>query len=234
MPTLAELMPLERLRAQACDPQPAPPKKKVVPPQLAKKPPVSVQKNGAQKPAFGQPQKPAFGQPQQKPAFGQPQQRPGMGNMQPQNPNDPLQLDQIGQLADQIQLAVARLERIKQFAMPNQDQQLGAAKVLLRLAHTKHVTGDQESVPRHLANASTIMNRIQTKTLGLPQATTPAKLKKRNQGRDMREQVRQGKQQQDLQKKLTPNESGGAGPQTPAWQKRRTAPGAANKVVNQR
>lgn len=232
MPTLAELMPLERLKARASDPMPAPPKKKVVPPQLKTRPPQFVRNNStAQKPAFGQPQKPAFGQPQQQQKPWQ-QQRPGSGNMQPQNLGDPLQLDQIGQLADQIKLAVARLARIQQFALPGQDEQIGAAKTLLRIAHTKHVTGDQESVPRHLQNASTVMNRIQTKTLGLPEATTPAKLKKRNQGRDMREQVRQGQQQQQLHKKLTPPEEGADGAQTPAWQKRRA--GDASKKGKQK
>lgn len=233
MPTLSELFPLEQLRAQACDPpvkksrmdklrerrnpeaspqaqpafQPQPQQPQPVaqqPPQPQFRPPMPAQQP---RPAMP-PQKPAFGQPQQ------PQQRPGQQpprpGMQESMGGDP------GQLLDQIKLAVARLERIKQFASAGQDDNIGAAKTVLRLAHTAHVTGNYDAVPRHLNNASLVMNRIHTRTLGLPPPTTPSKLKKRDQTRDVRDQFRQAKTKQDIDTKLNPKPKPGFPAKKPA------------------
>lgn len=231
MPTMAELFPLEQLKAQFGNQPAMQPKKKNAAPKANPFKKAFGNKTFQPKPTFGQPQKPAFGQPQQNPGGWQ-QQKPGQRmQQQQQTPGGPMQLDQIGQLADQIKLAVARLRRVQQFALPGQDEHIGAAKTLLRIAHTAHVTGNHEAVPRHLANASTVMNRIQTKTLGLPEAVTPAKLKKRDQGRDMREQLRTGKMQQNIQKKLTPQEDG---EKTPDWQKRRSGSGSRMDKLKKR
>ena len=137
---------------------------------------------------------------QQRPGQGFGPQRPGFGQQQGAQP---VQMDPM-QIAEEIALAVGRLQQVLKMARPGQEDQTGAAKKMLRIAHTKRLSGDHEAAVRHLQNAHRMMDGVETKIAPLPRPLTyrdQAKRREREQQQAMNKQTQnQIKQKQAVQK----------------------------------
>lgn len=154
---------------------------------------------------------PQFRQPTGRPPAPQQQQRPGFPP-RPGGPQQDMTPDPI-EIAEQIALAVGRLEQILKMAKPGVEEQTGAAKKMLRIAHTARLTGNHEAAIRHLDNANKVMDKVPVKLAPLPRPLKykdVAKRREREQQQQMKKDTKnQVWQKQEMQKAMPPKQSAG-------------------------